>query len=107
MTTTMSPEAAPLTTETKESEESDRFEDFKVEGEQLLAEVKRLLHEGSVRKVIIKNSDGAVIMEIPLTLGLAGAVLLPTLAAVGAIAALVTECSITVVRRNEKPADVE
>jgi hypothetical protein len=107
MTTTMSPETEPVTTETKAPEESDLFEDIKVEGEQLLAEVKRLLHEGNVRKVIIKNSDGAVIMEVPLALGLAGAVLLPTLAAVGAIAALVTECSITVVRRNEKPAEAK
>lgn len=114
MTTTMSPgaqsvaaeikEPEPVAAETKDPAESDIFEDLRVEGEQLLAEVKRLLHEGNVRKVIIKNNDGAVIMEIPLALGLAGAVLLPTLAAVGAIAALVTECSITVVRRSGKPA---
>jgi hypothetical protein len=107
MTTTMSPEAEPVTTETKAPEESDLFEDIKVEGEQLLAEVKRLLHEGNVRKLIIKNNEDAVIMEIPLALGLAGAVLLPALAAVGAIAALVTECSITVVRRNDNPPEAK
>lgn len=86
--------------------DGELLEELRVEGEQLLAEVKKLLHEGNVRRIIIKNSEGAVIMEIPLTLGLAGAVLLPALAAVGAIAALVTECSITVVRRNELPTQL-
>jgi hypothetical protein len=53
--------------------------------------------------VIIKNGEGTVLIEIPLTLGVAGAVILPTLAAVGAIAAIVTDCSITVERRVEEP----
>ncbi|HLU52074.1 MAG TPA: DUF4342 domain-containing protein [Acidimicrobiia bacterium] len=74
------------------------FEDLRVEGEQLLSKVKELIHEGNVRRIIVKNNEGETLIEIPLTLGVAGAVLLPALAAVGAIAALVTECSITVER---------
>src|SRR5687767_1093545 len=78
--------------------EKANLEDLKVEGEQLLAKVKELIHEGNIRRVIIKNSEGTTLLEIPLTLGVAGAALLPSLAAVGAIAALVTDCSITVER---------
>ena len=74
------------------------FEDLRVEGEQLLSKVKELIHEGNVRRIIVKNNEGETLIEIPLTLGVAGAVLLPALAAVGAIAALVTERSITVER---------
>ncbi|HEX7100039.1 MAG TPA: DUF4342 domain-containing protein [Acidimicrobiia bacterium] len=74
------------------------FEDLRVEGEQLLSKVKELIHEGNVRRIIVKNNEGQTLIEIPLTLGVAGAVLLPALAAVGAVAALVTECSITVER---------
>ena len=74
------------------------FEELKVDGEQLLAKIKELIHEGNIRRIIIKNDEGVTLMEMPLTLGVAGAVLLPTLAAVGAIAALVTDCSITVER---------
>ena len=79
------------------------FEDLKVDGEQLLAKVRELIHEGNVRRVIIKNDEGTTLLEIPLTLGVAGAVILPSLAAVGAIAALVTDCSITVERVVAEP----
>jgi hypothetical protein len=79
------------------------FEDLKVDGEQLLAKVRELIHEGNVRRVIIKNDEGTTLLEIPLTLGVAGAVILPSLAAVGAIAALVTDCSITVERVAAEP----
>lgn len=75
---------------------------FKVRGEELLQKVKDLIHEGNVRKIILKGKDGKTIMEIPLTFGVVGAVLAPILAAVGAIAVLVTECTITVVRENPK-----
>jgi hypothetical protein len=73
-------------------------EELKIDGEQLLAKIKELIHEGNIRRIIIKNGEGVTLMEVPLTLGVAGAVLLPSLAAVGAIAALVTDCSITVER---------
>jgi hypothetical protein len=74
-----------------------QWESFKVEGGQLLDEFKRLIHEGNVRRVVIKR-DGESIVEFPLTVGVVGAALMPALAAVGAIAALVTECTIEVER---------
>lgn len=75
-------------------------EEFKVNGEELLKKVKSLVEEGNVRRITIKNKDGKTLIEIPLTIGVIGAILAPTLAAVGAIAALVTECTITVDREN-------
>jgi hypothetical protein len=73
-------------------------EEFQVNGEQLLAKVKELIKEGNVRRIIIKSKEGKTLVELPLTIGVVGAVLAPVLAAVGAIAALVTECSIVVER---------
>lgn len=71
-------------------------ETFKVKGDQLLAKVKELINQGNIRRIIIKNKQGKTLVEVPLTIGVVGAVLAPVLAAIGAIAALVTECSITV-----------
>ena len=80
-------------------------EEFKVNGEDLLKKVKNLINEGNVRRIIIKNKDGKQLIELPLTIGLVGTVLAPVLAAVGAIAALVTECSIVVEREvTDEPA---
>lgn len=76
-------------------------EEHKVNGEELLAKVKQLIAEGNVRRIIIKNKDGKELIHLPLTIGVVGAVLAPALAAVGAIAALVTECSILVERENK------
>jgi hypothetical protein len=76
------------------------YEELQVVGEQLLSRVKELIHEGNVRRIIIKQ-NGNTILEIPLTVGVVGIVALPQLAAVGAICALVTQCSIEVVRSNE------
>ena len=73
-------------------------EEFKVNGEELLGKVKQLINEGNVRRLIIKGKDGRTIIEIPLTIGVVGIVLAPVLAAVGTIAALVTECTILVER---------
>lgn len=73
-------------------------EEFKVNGEELLAKVKQLVNEGNVRRIIIKSKDGKSLAEFPLTIGIVGAVIAPILAAVGAIAALVTECTIVVER---------
>jgi hypothetical protein len=72
-------------------------ESFKVAGSQLVDAVKKLLHEGNVRRVIIKQDDRTVV-EFPLTVGVIGAVLAPLVAAVGAIAAVVTECTVEVER---------
>ncbi|HSX07119.1 MAG TPA: DUF4342 domain-containing protein [Candidatus Saccharimonadia bacterium] len=75
-----------------------RQEEFKVSGEELLKKVKQLIAEGNVRRISIKNKEGKTLVEIPLTVGVVGTVLAPALAAIGAIAALVTECTITVER---------
>ena len=77
-------------------------EEFKVNGEELLAKVNQLINEGNVRRIIIRNKDGKNLVEFPLTIGVVGAVLAPILAAVGAIAALVTECTIIVEREVEE-----
>ncbi|OGH11912.1 MAG: hypothetical protein A2857_05670 [Candidatus Levybacteria bacterium RIFCSPHIGHO2_01_FULL_36_15] len=75
-------------------------ETFKVEGEKLLSKVKALIKEGNVRKIIIKDKNGKTIIEFPLTIGVVGAVIAPVLAAVGAVAALISECTITVIREK-------
>lgn len=71
-------------------------ESFKVSGDDLLKKIKELIKEGNVRRITITDKNGKTIAEFPLTLGVVGAVLAPVLAAVGAIAALVTECTISV-----------
>lgn len=71
---------------------------FKVSGEELLKKIKELIKEGNVREISIENKKGKVIMVLPLTVGIIGAALLPPLAAVGAIAALLTECTLRVKR---------
>jgi predicted regulator of Ras-like GTPase activity (Roadblock/LC7/MglB family) len=73
---------------------------FKVSGEELLKKIKELIREGNVREISIENKKGKVIMVLPLTVGIIGAALLPPLAAVGAIAALLTECTLRV-KRNK------
>lgn len=78
-----------------------RTEEIKVNGEDLLKKVKQLIAQGNIRRITIRNKDGKTIVELPLTVGVVGAVLAPPLAAIGAIAALVTECTI-VVEREEK-----
>lgn len=78
-------------------------DELQVMGEQLLSKVKELVHEGNVRRIIIKDQSGHTILEIPLTIGVVGAILAPTLAAVGAIGALLAQCSIQVVR-SETPS---
>ena len=80
------------------TKENVKKEEFKVSGEELVKKVKQLIKEGNVRRVIIKNEEGKTLMEIPLTFALVGAVIAPVLAAVGAIAALVTNCTIVVER---------
>lgn len=77
---------------------TERKEEFKVKGDELLKKVKEIIAEGNVRRITVKNKEGKTIVELPLTVGVVGAVLAPPLAAIGAIAALVTECSILVER---------
>ena len=83
------------------TEEKVRTEEYKVSGESLLAKARELVHEGHIRRISIKNDEGKTLIEVPLTLGLVGAALLPVWAAIGAIAALVTDCSIVVEKEEE------
>jgi len=82
----------------EETQEGGRKERYRVAGEKLLSKVKELLKEGNVRRITIKNDDEKTLIEIPLTFGVVGAAIFPVWAAVGAIAALVTDCSIEVER---------
>ena len=75
-----------------------RQEEFKVDGKDLLKRVKQLVAEGNVRRLTIKDKNGKTIIEMPLTVGVVGTVIAPMFAAVGAIAAMVTECTISVER---------
>jgi len=69
---------------------------FQISGEDLLKKIKEIIKEGNVRKITIRNKEGKDLLILPLTLGVVGALLLPTLAAIGAVAALVSECTILV-----------
>ena len=75
-------------------------ETFSINGEQLLKKIKELIKEGNVQKISIHDKSGKEIMSFPLTVGVVGAVFAPVLAAVGALAALVGECTITVEREE-------
>ncbi len=77
-------------------EQKVRTEEFKVTGDAVIAKVKELVHEGNVRRITIKNEQGQTLIEIPLTIGVVGAVLLPVWAAIGAIAALAAHLTIVV-----------
>jgi len=86
------------------SQEKFRTEEFRVNGEELLAKVKKLIKEGNIRRVIIKDKDGKVVFEIPLTFGVVGALIAPQLAAIGAIAALLTEATVVVEKAENESA---
>jgi hypothetical protein len=85
---------------TKTSTKTKTEETFHVEGAKLLEKVKQIITEGNVRRIIIKDKGGKTVVEFPLTVGVVGAAIAPVLAAVGVLAALLTECSITVVREG-------
>ena len=84
--------------------EQTKMETIKVEGGQLIDQIKRLIHEGNVRRIII-TQDERIVAEFPLTLGVIGVMLAPVLAAVGALAALLSNCAIQVERFNELPTE--
>ena len=83
------------------SEEKVRTEEHKVSGDDLVAKIKELVHEGNVRRIIVKNEEGKTLIEVPLTMGVIGAVLMPVWAAIGAIAALVADFTIVVEKVEE------
>jgi hypothetical protein len=79
-----------------------KFEEFRVDGEALLTKIKEILHQGNVRRIIIKDDTGTTYIEIPLTFGVVGALLLPVWAAIGAIAALAANFTIVVEKQDDK-----
>lgn len=84
-----------------------RYDEFEVAGENLLATVREVLHEGNVRRIIVKREDGSTLIEIPMTAGLAvtvlTAALAPVLVAVGALAAVVSHVTLVVERGDADP----
>jgi hypothetical protein len=80
--------------------ENYRTEEFKVEGEKVVSKIKEIFREGNIRKVIIKDKEGKTLIEIPMTFGVVGVLIAPQLAAIGAIAALLTEATIVVEKRE-------
>lgn len=86
--------------------EPPRSEEFQFSGDTLLAKIKEIIRAGNVRRVIIKNEEGRVLIDIPLTLGVVGTLLAPQLAAIGAIAALVLKGSIVIEKEAETPSTV-
>ncbi|PKO00517.1 MAG: hypothetical protein CVU43_14040 [Chloroflexi bacterium HGW-Chloroflexi-5] len=81
--------------------ENTHYEEFRVNGEALIAKVKEILHEGNVRRIIIKDDKGATYIEIPMTVGVIGTLLLPVWAAIGALAALAANFTIVVEKNVE------
>jgi hypothetical protein len=78
-----------------------RTQEFTIDGDEVVAKVRELIHEGNIRRITIKNEEGRTMLEVPLTIGLIGAALLPVLAAIGAAAALATRCTIVVERDTD------
>ena len=87
------------------SEEQVRTEEYQIDGDEMVAKVKELVHKGNIRRITIKNEEQKTLIEVPLTLGVVGALLLPVWAALGAIAALVTNCTIVVEKMQENQVD--
>jgi len=82
--------------------ESQHKSEFTVKGEELLNKVKELIKEGNVRRIIIKDEHGDTYLEIPVTIGIIGAVIAPVFAAIGALAALAAHFTIVVERKEEE-----
>jgi hypothetical protein len=86
-------------TENSTTHESTK-EEFKVSSDDIVRKIKEIIRAGNARRIILKNDKGEILMEIPLTFAVVGTVFAPVLAAVGALAALVTECTIIVVKKE-------
>ncbi len=93
-------DTTPVEPEVEPKKERGYREELQVRGEQLLTKVKELLHEGNVRHIIIRH-EGRTIMELPMTVGVVSVLAMPQLVAIGAISALLAQCSIEVVRFEE------
>lgn len=83
------------------TKDQTQSEEFHINGEELLGRIKDLIRQGNIRRIIIKNKEGQIVMEIPLTIGVVSAVLAPSLAAIGAIAALLSEATVIVEKTVE------
>ncbi len=83
------------------SEEKVETKEYRVPGDSLVSKIKELIHQGNIRRIIIKNDEDKVLIEIPLTVGVVGAVLLPVWAAIGAIAALAANLTVVVEKVGE------
>lgn len=81
------------------AKENVKKEEFKVSGKEVVEKIKELIRAGNIRRISIKNGAGVTLIEIPLTFAIVGAMIVPVLAAVGALAALVTNCTIVVERK--------
>jgi hypothetical protein len=95
-------------TDAKETGERVREEQFRVTGEAVVSTIKDLLREGNIRRITLKNDEGKVLFEIPLTVGVVGAILFPVWAAIGAVAALAAHFIIVVEKVepvDEKPTE--
>jgi hypothetical protein len=97
---TIEVEAEEVEADDVEAEEAEA-EEYEVKGEDLLSRIKQIVREGNVRRITIRSTEGNTLIEIPLAIGVVGAMLLPVWAAVGAIAALVANCTIAVERRED------
>jgi Domain of unknown function (DUF4342) len=84
------------------TESTSRSEEFQFSGDSLLAKIKEIVHEGNIRRIIIKNEDGRALLDIPLTVGVVGTLIAPQLAAIGAFASLVMKGSI-VIEKEAQP----
>lgn len=82
---------------------TSRTQEFQLRGDTVVDKLKELVHEGDIRRITIQNEDGHTLIEIPLTIGVVGALLLPVWAAVGAIAALVAHLTLVVERTDTLP----
>lgn len=82
--------------------ENSNHESFKVSGDEILSKVKEIIKEGNARKIIIKNEKDEIVMEFSLTIGAIGVVLAPIFAAVGTLAALASNCTIIVEKKDSE-----
>ena len=82
-------------------EKRTRTEEFKLQGSEIIDKLKEIVHQGNIRRIILKGEDGKTFMEIPLTVGVVGALIVPVWAAVGALAALVSKMTIVVERTDD------
>jgi hypothetical protein len=85
-----------------EAEQAPRTQEFSVTGEQVVDFIKKALHEGNIRKIVLKDESGKPLLEIPVTIGVVGVILLPVWAAIGAAAALVAKMTI-VIEKTDQP----